>query len=113
MNRILTIFIIAVSAGFLGFDSGEQIKSADSNESTTENFVNDLLSKMTLEEKIGQMNMPCVYETPLGDDIPSKTEACRKLAEGTFIEDIGPFGGFFTLANTILQEGTLQQAINS
>ncbi len=72
--------------------------------------IEDLLSRMTLEEKIGQMNMPCVYENGLGDGIPDKTEACRKLAEGKFIENLGPFGGFFTLANTILHEGTLQQA---
>ena len=72
--------------------------------------IEDLLSRMTLEEKIGQMNMPCVYENGLGDSIPDKTEACRKLAEGKFIENLGPFGGFFTLANTILHEGTLQQA---
>ncbi len=47
--------------------------------------VEDLLSRMTLEEKIGQMNMPCVYEDGLGDGIGEKTEACRKLAGGTFI----------------------------
>ena len=70
----------------------------------------DLLSRMTLAEKIGQINMPCVYVSQLGRDIPAKTEACRKLAEGKFIEYLGPIGGFFTLANTILHEGTLQQA---
>ena len=72
--------------------------------------VEDLLSLMTLEEKIGQMNMPCVYVNELGKDIPEKTEACRNLAEGKFPGFPGPAGGFFTLANTILQEGTLQQA---
>jgi len=72
--------------------------------------VGDLLSRMTLEEKIGQMNMPCVYVSELGEDIPSKAEACRKLTEGKFNEYLGPAGGFFTLANTILHEGSLQQA---
>jgi beta-glucosidase len=71
--------------------------------------VGDLLSRMTLEEKIGQLNMPCVYESGLGKGTEAKTDACRKLSEGSFIEGIGPFGGFFTLANTILHEGTLQQ----
>ena len=28
--------------------------------------VEDLLRRMTLEEKVGQMNMPCVYEDALG-----------------------------------------------
>ena len=72
--------------------------------------VSDLLTQMTLEEKIGQINMPCVYEGPLGKTIQEKTEAVRKLTEGKFEGMPGPIGGFFTLANTILHEGTLQQA---
>ncbi|UCF38001.1 MAG: glycoside hydrolase family 3 C-terminal domain-containing protein [Acidobacteriota bacterium] len=71
--------------------------------------VADLLSRMTLEEKIGQLNMPCVYESGLGPDIPAKMENCKKFAAGTLIPEIGPGGGFFTLANTILHEGPLQQ----
>lgn len=70
----------------------------------------DLLSRMTLEEKIGQMNMPCVYLRQMGRDIRSKFEGCRKFAEGTYVKDIGPAGGFFTLANNILHEGPRQQA---
>jgi len=65
---------------------------------------------MTLEEKIGQMNMPCVYLRQMGRDIRSKFEGCRKFAEGTYVKDIGPGGGFFTLANNILHEGPRQQA---
>ncbi len=72
--------------------------------------VSDLLKRMTLEEKIGQMNMPCVYEGPLGRSVEEKTEAVKKLSEGTFEGMPGPIGGFFTLANTILHQGTLQQA---
>ncbi|HYK88076.1 MAG TPA: glycoside hydrolase family 3 C-terminal domain-containing protein [Acidobacteriota bacterium] len=72
--------------------------------------VEDLLARMTLEEKVGQMNMPCVYEDQLGRDTHAKTEACRKFVEGTYEQGIGPGGGFFTLANTILQGGSGQQA---
>ncbi len=75
-----------------------------------EKRVEDLLSRMTLEEKIGQMNMPCVYQEELGRDVPAKMEACRKFAEGIYEPGIGPGGGFFTLANTILHEGAVQQA---
>ncbi len=75
-----------------------------------EQRIEDLLSQMTLEEKIGQMNMPCVYVSKLGRDIPEKFEGCRKMTEGKFIEGIGPIGGFFTLANTMLHKGTYQQA---
>ncbi|MDD4192854.1 MAG: glycoside hydrolase family 3 N-terminal domain-containing protein, partial [Mangrovibacterium sp.] len=72
--------------------------------------VEDLLSRMTLEEKIGQMNMPCMYISEMGKTITEKTESSKKLTAGTFMEKLGPIGGFFTLANTILQEGPRQQA---
>ena len=75
-----------------------------------EKRVEDLLSRMTLSEKIGQMNMPCVYEKGLGKDPQSKFEGCRKFAAGTYVNGIGPAGGFFTLANEILRQGTQQQA---
>ena len=72
--------------------------------------LDELLGRMTLEEKIGQMNMPCVYESGLGKDVPAKIEACRKFTEGSWEKGVGPGGGFFTLANTILPEGPRQQA---
>jgi beta-glucosidase len=72
--------------------------------------VEDLLGRMTLKEKIGQLNLPCVYVSDLGNDIPSKMQACRRFAAGTYTSEIGPGTGFFTLADNILEEGTLQQA---
>ena len=75
-----------------------------------EGRVEDLIGRMTLEEKVGQMNMPCVYEGALGESIPDKMAACRQFAQGTHIENFGPGGGFFTLPNTILHEGPRQQA---
>jgi beta-glucosidase-like glycosyl hydrolase len=72
--------------------------------------VDDLLARMTLEEKLGQMNMPCVYEERLGQDAAEKTEACRRFAAGTYEPGLGPGGGFFTLPNTILHLGSRQQA---
>jgi beta-glucosidase len=72
--------------------------------------VEDLLSRMTLEEKVGQMNMSCVYEPGLGSSIPKKTKAVQNFAAGTLPEGFGPGGGFFTLPNTILHEGPRQQA---
>src|SRR5436190_16067010 len=72
--------------------------------------VRDLLSRMTLKEKVGQLNLPCVYVDQLGKTIPEKMQACRRFAAGTYTSEIGPGAGFFTLADTILHEGTEQQA---
>jgi len=71
--------------------------------------VNDLMSRMTLKEKDGQLNLPCVYVDQLGKSIPEKLEACKRFAAGTQTDEIGPGAGFFTLADTILHEGTEQQ----
>src|SRR5204862_5734009 len=75
-----------------------------------ERRVEDLLSGMTLEEKVGQLNLPCVYVDQLGETIPEKLQACRRFAAGTYTNAIGPGAGFFTLADTILHEGAEQQA---
>jgi beta-glucosidase len=86
-----------------------------------EKRIEDLLGRMTLSEKVGQMNMPCVYRAEMGGGatntgdgamrfIEVKTESCRKFAEGTHLAGLGPGGGFFTLADNILPKGARQQA---
>ncbi len=90
--------------------------------------VEDLLSRMTIEEKIGQMNIPCAYKQRIGwgiqpnDGNPSihrqlsleerekQMEGCRKFARGDHNSFIGQGGGFFTLADRLIYEGTLKQA---
>ena len=62
--------------------SGQQFLYLDSSQ-PIDKRVEDLLSRMTLEEKIGQMNMPCVYESGLGRDIESKFDGVRKFTAGT------------------------------
>jgi beta-glucosidase len=39
--------------------------------------VDDLLSRMTLKEKIGQLNLPCVYVDQLGKTIPEKCSLAK------------------------------------
>lgn len=90
--------------------AGEQLPAYKDPSKPIDVRVEDLLSRMSLEEKIGQMNMPCVYEEGLGKDVPAKLQACRKFAEGTWEPGLGPGGGFFTLANTILHRGPREQA---
>jgi beta-glucosidase len=65
---------------------------------------------MTLKEKVGQLNLPCGCVRELGKDIPSKTEACKRFAAGTYTDEIGPGAGFFTLADQILLNGARRQA---
>jgi beta-glucosidase len=74
-----------------------------------ERRVDDLMSRMTLKEKVGQLNLPCVYVDELGKTIPEKLIACKRFAAGTYTNEIGPACGFFTLADTILHEGVKQQ----
>lgn len=72
--------------------------------------VEDLLSRMRLEEKVGQLNMPCVYEEGLGKTVEEKMAGVKAFAEGTHLDYLGPGGGFFTLPNNILFKGPEQQA---
>jgi len=48
--------------------------------------VEGLLSRMTLEEKVGQMNMPCVYEDGLGGSREAKVEGVRRCAAGRQVD---------------------------
>jgi len=76
----------------------------------TNQRIDDLISRMTLSEKIGQLNMPCVYQPELGNTLEEKFETCPKFVTGNFMENIGPGGGFFTLANSLRIESPEQQA---
>ncbi len=100
---------VLINSVILGQNRLDKPLYLDSSQSI-EKRVEDLLGRMTLKEKVGQMNMPCVYGVKLGKDIPAKTEGCRKFTEGKHVEGLGPGGGFFTLANNILHKGTRQQA---
>ncbi len=93
--------------------------------------VEDLLSRMTLEEKIGQLNMPVLARRLIGKNweaslrshrkeypkelIQYIVDACRKFVEGKFEDEpeylnLGPGGGFFALPNDLLDKGPRQQA---
>ncbi len=76
--------------------------------------VEDLLGRMTLAEKVGQLNMPLPWPAEatelLGRAFPRTIEECERATAGTYAEDIGPVGGFFGLADSLLPEGPRQQA---
>jgi beta-glucosidase len=69
--------------------------------------VEDLLSRMTLKEKVGQLNLP--YPSQLGKSLP-ETEAIKKFIAGTYHEEIGPGTGFFSLEDPIASQDAQQQA---
>jgi beta-glucosidase len=69
--------------------------------------VEDLLSRMTLEEKLGQLNSPVPGN--MAKDHAGRMDACRKFAEGKLVPNIGPAGGFWAPANMI-KEGPKAQA---
>ena len=108
--------LVAVAAVVLGFfghttlsQGPEKPRYLDPSQ-PVERRIEDLLARMTLKEKVGQMNMPCVYLAPLGRDPAGKQEGCRRFTVGKLTEDIGPGGGFFTLADNALQVGAREQA---
>jgi beta-glucosidase len=109
MLLVALAFVLATCSALFS-QSGSGVPVYQDPAQPVERRVEDLLGRMTLKEKVGQLNMPCVYVTQLGRDIQSKLEACKRFSEGTYTDEIGPGGGFFTLANTILLEGTRQQA---
>ena len=52
--------------------------------------VDDLLKRMTLKEKMGQLNLPCGYVDALGKTTAEKMDSARKFAAGTLTNEIGP-----------------------
>jgi beta-glucosidase len=81
---------------------GQQFPYLDPKQ-PTEKRIDDLLSRMTLEEKVGQINIPCVYVGELGNNPESKIEGSRKFIEGVLVKGVGPGGGLFDYANEALR----------
>ena len=69
--------------------------------------IEDLLSRMTLEEKLGQLNMPS--PGMIVKDFPAQDDACRKFAEGKLVPNIGPAGGIWGPTG-MFKEGPRPQA---
>jgi len=110
-NRFLSLgaFLCVLSCSHLVAQSSADTPIYLDPKRTVDKRVDDLMSRMTLKEKVGQLNLPCVYVDQLGRTLPEKMNACKKFAAGTYTDEIGPGSGFFTLADTILHEGVEQQ----
>ncbi|HET7102334.1 MAG TPA: glycoside hydrolase family 3 C-terminal domain-containing protein, partial [Terriglobia bacterium] len=114
LPKLLGLLVVLLG---LALPAGRQIEAQSSAavpiyldpKQPIERRVDDLMSRMTLKEKVGQLNLPCVYVNELGKTIPEKMIACKRFAAGTYTNEIGPGCGFFTLADTILHKGVKQQ----
>ncbi len=69
--------------------------------------ITDLISRMTLEEKIGQINMPIIR--PMVEEGMTEDEAIEQFIKGELVEGMGPGGGFFAYARRV-KEGAREQA---
>ena len=114
MNKKCLLIVAAVACGVpfrpILSQEPEKLLYLDPSQ-PVERRIEDLLAHMTLKEKVGQMNMPCVYIGRLGRDPLAKQEGCRRFTLGTLSDDIGTGGGFFTLADNALQVDARQQAV--
>ncbi len=130
-KRLFRVFILIVlfllsepntRANYLTYDTGDvsNFNPQEKRESAPEEIpvyknplspidrrVEDLLTRMTLEEKLGQLNMP--IPRYLGKDLVGRMNGCRQFAEGKLVPGIGPAGGFWAPANQII-EGPQAQA---
>lgn len=95
---IVTVFLLSANV----YSFGQQMVYPDPKQ-PLEKRVEDLLSRMTLEEKVGQINIPCVYVDELGTNPESKIAGCRKFIEGVMVQGVGPGGGLFDYANEALR----------
>ena len=69
--------------------------------------VEDLLSRMTLEEKIGQINMPITG--PVGKLAGDEEKGMEQFIKGELLEGVGCGGGFFGYSGST-DKGASEQA---
>jgi beta-glucosidase len=75
-----------------------------------ERRVADLMSRMTLKEKVGQLNLTTLEGDDFGTSISEKMDGAKKFAAGIFTDQVGPGAGFFGMADIVLQDGARQEA---
>jgi beta-glucosidase len=125
-RKTITLALIFLLGSLVTINAFAQVPVYKDPSYPVEQRIEDLLSRMTLKEKVGQMNIPCVYKKRIGWGIEvgeisihsrmtdeerlTQMEGCRKFARGNHNDEIGPGGGFFTLADRIIYEGTRKQA---
>ena len=107
---VAAVGVVIASGPALFAQAAEKLPMYFDAKRPVEERIDDLMSRMTLKEKIGQLNLPCVYVDELGTNIPAKREACKRFTAGTYTQEIGPACGFFTLADEVLHDGNARHA---
>lgn len=74
-----TLIIILLGSVFFGYSQKKETKKAVTIKPKTE-FVAELLSKMTLDEKLGQLNLPTSGDITTGQ--ANSSDVARKIEEG-------------------------------
>ncbi len=75
-NKIVVLFL---ACSVFSFGQNKQVKKNQKIKTKTE-FINDLLSKMTLEEKIGQLNLPTSGDITTGQ--ANSSNVAKNIEEG-------------------------------
>jgi beta-glucosidase len=75
IQRLLIIFFV-----FSSFATNAQVAKAPGSNNAMNDFINALMKKMTLEEKIGQMNLPTVGSDVTGPILSQGVE--EKIKKG-------------------------------
>lgn len=75
-----------------------------------EQRIDDVISRMTLKEKVGQLNLPSIEALREATTVAAQMDAARKLTAGTYTDDFGPLCGFFGLASMVSGKGAREQA---
>ena len=76
-KTVLTIIVLDLI--MVNFSLAQKPVYLDSGQ-TIEKRVDDLLSMMTLEEKLGQLNMP--YHRMMAKDLSARIDACQEICRG-------------------------------
>ena len=92
----------------MSFGAFGQLPVNPDPEQSVNSKVEDLLSRMTLEEKIGQLNMPTSGGPVRGSE--DRLDAIHQFTLGKREKNVGPGGGFFDLMNRHGAAGTRFQA---
>ncbi len=100
LNVSILIFVMNIS-------SFGQLPVYRDSKQLVEKRIKDLISRMTLEEKIGQINMPIT--SPLVKVSGSEETAIEQFIKGELVKGMGPGGGFFAYARGI-DRGADEQA---